>query len=122
MQIRLDSSVCNNKHRWKKNKCKCEYKELIDKGISDKKFIWNPSNCNCECDKLCGIAEYLDDRNCKCRKMIVGGSVEECSNNINENEMIHNETLHETPLNDYKKVCSSCTLYIVLFVIFLIIT
>ena len=32
--------------------------------------------------------------------------------------MLHNETLDEIPLNVYKK-CGSCTLYIVLFVVFL---
>ena len=34
----------------------------------DKGFIWNPSNC--ECDKSCDIGEYLDYKNCKCRKKI----------------------------------------------------
>ena len=37
--------VCNNKQRWNKDKCKCECKELIDKGVCHKGFIWNPSNC-----------------------------------------------------------------------------
>ena len=50
---------CKNK-RWNKNKCRCECKELIDKGICNKGFIWNPSNCECECDKNCDIDEYLD--------------------------------------------------------------
>ena len=40
-----------------KNKCRCECKELIDKGICDKEFIWNPSNVDCECDKSCD-ADY----------------------------------------------------------------
>ena len=35
-KCRLDSSVCNNKQRWNKDKCRCECKELIDKGICDK--------------------------------------------------------------------------------------
>ena len=26
-------AVCNNKQRWDKNKCRCERKELIDKGV-----------------------------------------------------------------------------------------
>ena len=65
---RLDASVCNNKQRWNENKCRCEFKELIDKGMCDKGFIWNPSNCECECDKSCDIGEYLDYKNCKCRK------------------------------------------------------
>ena len=30
-KCRLDAIVCNNKQRWNKNKCKCEWKELIDK-------------------------------------------------------------------------------------------
>ena len=34
--------------------------------------------------------------------------------------MIYKETLDRVPLNDYKKVCGSCTLYIVLFVAFLV--
>ena len=63
---RLDKTICNNKQKWNKNKCRCECKELIDKGICDKGFIWNPSNCECECDKTCYIGEYLDYENCKC--------------------------------------------------------
>ena len=31
-KCRLDSSVCNNKQRWNKDKCRCECKEYIDKG------------------------------------------------------------------------------------------
>ena len=41
----LGASVCNNSQRSNEDKCKCECKELIDKGICDKGFIWNPSNC-----------------------------------------------------------------------------
>ena len=47
-RYRLDSSVCNNKQRWNKDKFRCECKELIDKFSCDKEFIWNPSNCDCE--------------------------------------------------------------------------
>ena len=51
------------------------------------------------------------------QKKIVDKLVEEFSGNIDGNEIIYNETL-----NDCKKVCNSCTIYIVLFVIaFLII-
>ena len=39
----------------KDDKCKCECKELVDKGMCDKGFIWNPSNCECKCDKSCDI-------------------------------------------------------------------
>ena len=67
-KCRLDASVCNNKQRRNEDKCRCECKELIDKGSCDKGFIWNPSNCECECDKSCNVEEYLDYENCKCRK------------------------------------------------------
>ena len=50
-KCRTDASVCNNKQSWNEDKCRCEYKELIDKDVWDKAFIWNPSNCECECDK-----------------------------------------------------------------------
>ena len=44
-KCRLDVSVCNNKQRWNNDKCRCDCKELIDKGMCYKRFIWNPSNC-----------------------------------------------------------------------------
>ena len=82
--FRLDATICNNKQRWNKNKCRCECecKELIDKGICDKGFIWNPNNCECECDKNCDFSEYLDYENCKCRKKLVYKLIEECTETI----------------------------------------
>ena len=66
-KCRLDASVCNNKQRWNEDKCRCECKELIEKGMRDEGFIGNPSNCECECYKLCDDGEYLDYKNCKCK-------------------------------------------------------
>ena len=40
-KCRLDASVCNNKQRWNDDKCRCECKELIDKGVCDKGSIQN---------------------------------------------------------------------------------
>ena len=71
--------------------------------MCDKGFIWNPSNCDCQCDKLCDIGEYLDYKNYKCRKTIIHELVEECSENIDGNEMLYNETLDVISLNAYKK-------------------
>ena len=34
--------------------------------------------------------------------------------------MFYNETLDVVPLNDYTKVCNSCTIHIVLFAVFFI--
>ena len=58
------------------------------------------------------VGEYLDYKNCKCKKMI-DQLVEKRSETIDENEIIYNSTL-----NDYKS--SSCALYIVLFVVFVV--
>ena len=111
-KIRLDASVCNNKQRWNNDKCRCECKELIYKGICDKGFIWNTSNSDCECDKSCNVGEYLEYKNCKCRKMLIDKLVEEYSENINGNEMTN------VALNEHGNVCGSCTIYIILFVTF----
>ena len=36
-------------------------------------------NCKCKCDKSCDIGEYLDYKNCKCRKKIIDKLIESCS-------------------------------------------
>ena len=114
---RLSACVCNNRQRWNEYKCRCEYKELVDKEICDKGFIWNPSNCECECDKSCDIGEYLDYKNCVCRNSIVDKLVAECTNVIDENK-IYNETLNVNPLDTISSEdCASCTLYVVLFAV-----
>ena len=66
----LDASVCNTKQRQNGDKCRCECKELIVKGICDEGFIWNLSNRDCECDKSCDVGKYLNHKNCKCRKTL----------------------------------------------------
>ena len=38
-ECKLNSSACNNKHKWNKDKCRCEYKELVNKQECDKGFI-----------------------------------------------------------------------------------
>ena len=84
---------------------------MIDRGVCHEGFIWNSSNCECECDKSCDIGEYLDYKNCKCRKKLVDKLVEECTENIEETRLVE-ITLAE---NENKHKYSSCTLYIVLF-------
>ena len=91
----------------------------MDKGMCDKRFIWNPSNCECEYDRSCDTGEYLDYKNCKCRKSIIDKLVEEYSGNIYENETLDTIPLNAIPLNVYKKGCNSCVVYIALFVVFL---
>ena len=82
--------------------------------MCDKGFIWNPSKCECECDKSCDIDEYLDYKNCKCRKRLIHKLIDEFTETVQEVKpaiitLAGNE-------NSYK--CSSCTVYTVLFWIF----
>ena len=53
--------------------------------------------------------------NCKFRKRLIEKLVEEFSENIDGSTVIYNKTL-----NDYENVPNCCTIYIVLFVIFFI--
>ena len=87
-KCRLDANVYNNKKRCNNNKCRCESKELIYKGLYDKGSVLNSSNCECECDKLCDVGEYLDYENFKCRKKLVDKSVEEYTENIDEVKIV----------------------------------
>ena len=61
---------------------------MIDKGVCDRGYIWNPSNCECECDKSCDVREYLDYKNCKCRKKLGDKLVKECNENIDEVKIV----------------------------------
>ena len=55
---------------------------MVNKG-----FIWNPSNFECECDKSCGVGQYLDYENCKCRKKLLDKLTEECTETDDEVKM-----------------------------------
>ena len=116
---RLDGIICNRKQRWNEDKGRCECKKLINKGICDKGYIWNPSICECECDKTC---EYLDYKNCKCRKKLVDKLIDECTEITEEVKLSKITPENE---NSYYK-CSSCKVYIifmiVVFTIFTVIT
>ena len=67
-------------------------------------YLEYPSSCECVCDKPCDVRECLDYENYKCRKKLVDKLVEECGENIDENEVI------SITLNDYESVCNSCTI------------
>ena len=101
-RCRLDVSVCHNKQRWNKDKCRCECKELIDKGVYDQGYIWNPSNSECECNKSCDVGEYLNYENCNCRKRLVYKLVDGSDENIDEEVKIVSKSNY-------------CILHIVLF-------
>ena len=67
-------------------------------------------------DKSCDVREYLDYANCKCRKRLNDKIFEECSENIDEKE------LHSIEINDYEKLSNSCSVYLVLLMVFFILS
>ena len=90
--------------KWNKDKCRCDCKELTDKGTCDKGYIWNPSNCECESDKSCNIGECLDYKNCKCSIKLTDKLIDECTETIEEMKLA-NITFTENE-NNYE--CGSC--------------
>ena len=74
----------------------------------------DPSNSECECDKTFDIGKYLDYENCKCRKKLVEKLIDEC-NKATEEVKLAKITLENE--NSYYKY-SSCTVYIVLIIVF----
>ena len=110
---RLTKAIFNAKQVWNKDKCQCECKEeLINILVCEKGYLWNPSNCSCECDKFCNVGQYLDYKNCVCIKSVIDKIVEECINVV-DGDAIYDE-------GDYS--CPSRTPYVVLFIVFLLIS
>ena len=110
---RLDKIICNNKQKWNKDKCRCDCKKLIDKDVCNKGYAWNPINCERECDKACDVGEYLDYKNCKCRKKLTNKLIDNCTETIEETKLV-NITFTENQ-NNYKY--DSCIVYIVLMIV-----
>ena len=80
---RLTSAICNDRQEWNENKCRCECKEdLVSKLACDKGNIWNPSPCSCECDRYCETGQYLNYKNCVCRRKIIDNLIEQCTSII----------------------------------------
>ena len=115
VNVSVNLGLMFNKQCWNKNKCRCECKELIDKGVCNKGFIWNPSNCECECDKAYDVGEYLDYENCKCRQILVEKLVVECTETVAEVKLAKIALAEKE--SSYVQ-CSFCTVYTVLFWIF----
>ena len=122
-----------------KKECRCECKELIDKGLCDKGYIFNPSNCKCECDKSCNTSQYLDYLDCKCKKKIIDPIVGKCIEYDDDQTKIVNKTVSKTDnktkliittvtKNDSKTkivnktVENSCKVYIMLTIVSIVIS
>ena len=92
---------------------RCECKEdLVSKLVCDKGYMWNPSTCSCECDRYCEIGQYLDYKNCVCRKKIIDNLIEQCTSIVNMDKK--NNTLSK------KSDESSSNIYFILFIVFLV--
>ena len=76
---RLTSAICNDRQEWNENKCRYECKEDLVSKSCDKGYMWNPSTCSCECDRFCETSQYLDYKNCVCRKKIIDDLIEQCT-------------------------------------------
>ena len=110
---RLTSAVCSDRQEWNENKCRCECKEdLINKLVCDKGYMWNPSACSCECDRYCETGQYLDYKNCICRKKIIDDLIEQCTSIVDLE--IKNNTLSKKNDESYSNI------YFILFIIFLV--
>ena len=115
---RLNEIICSNKQRWNKDKCRCEFKELIDKWVFDKGFIFNPSNCKCECDKSCNTGQYLDYSDCKCTKNLIDPLIEKCTKNDDDktkivNTIVKNDDKTKIVKTTVENKNSSCKVYII---------
>ena len=93
------------KHIELQKTCKCKCRS--NSSVCINKQRWNESKCRCECRELVNKK--------RCDKEFFWNPSKN-SKNIEENEMIYNETL-DVSLNVYKKV-GNCTLCIVLFSVF----
>ena len=109
-KCRLNETICNNKQRWNKDKCRSECKELINKGVCDKGYLFNTSNCECEYDKSwnINISQYLDCSDCKPKKKLIDPLIEECTENDDKTKIV-NITV--------KNKNSSCKVYLVLMTV-----
>ena len=116
---RLISAICNDKQEWNKIICRCECKEdLVSKLVCDKGCMWNPSTCLCECDKYCEIGQYLDYKNCVCRKKMIDDLIEQCTSILDLE--IKNSTVNNDAVINNKLYESSNNTYFILFIIFVV--
>ena len=110
---RLTSDICNDGQEWNENKSRCECKDdLVRKLACDKGNMWNPSTCSSECGRYCETGQYLDYKNCVCRKKIIDDLIEQCTSIVDMD--IKNNTLSK------KSNESSSNIYFVFFIVFLV--
>ena len=62
-KCKLNGNVCNSKQEWNHDEC-------VDSSSWRDGYMWNPRTCNYEWIKACKIDEYLDTKNCLCKKRL----------------------------------------------------
>ena len=118
---RLTSAICNDKQDWNANKCVCECKEdLVSKLVCEKGYMWNPSTCACECDKYCEVGQYLDYRECACRKKLIDDLIEQCTT-VADLEIGRGTDLVNISSGSVNRSSSSSNIYLCLFIAVLVI-
>ena len=114
---KLNSSVCNNKHIWNDDTCRCDCNEDFAGMINcTKGYKWNPSTCECQCDTWCKPGQYLDHKNCVSKNKLVGRLISQCTSIINETMMNNNDNNND---NNFYRIMAY--VFIGLFFIYLVI-
>ena len=99
---KLNSSVCNNKHIWNSNTCRCDCNEDFAGIINCAKvYTWNSSTCECQCDMWCKPGQYLDHKNCICKNKLIGRLIEECTSVINETMINNKDSSNNNTLRNF---------------------
>ena len=114
-KCKLNNGACNNKQIWNKDACQCECKKIKLKKSVIADLFGIRFICICECNKYFDIYEYLDHKNCICRRKMAESLTEICEKNINQ-------TLDIISSSDNNETSDSCIVYIVLCSVFLIIS
>ena len=94
-----------------KTKCRCECKELIDKGVCDKRLFGILVIVSVNVIKRVMLLD-IDYENCNCRKKLVDKLIDECAETAEVK--LAKITLAENK-NTHK--CNSCTFCIVLMIV-----
>ena len=93
----LNESVYNSKQKLNHDECWCECKELDDLHSYKDDYTWNSIAYDFEFNKACKLDEYLDIKNCSCKKCLIGKLVLAC-----EDEIL---VTTETSYDDKKATC-----------------
>ena len=106
----FNESLCNSNQKQNHDECRCECKKLDDWRFYKDDYTWNPSTCDCKGNKACKTGEYLDIKNCSCKKRLIGKLVLSC-----ECEVLNaTETILDNKIAIRENNCLMCTMSLVI--------